>query len=124
MPSGDFSLLSFVFPYSERNLPFPDPSAIRIIRPSKNDKEKEQISVNLLLPDNTFDCAKDAPLQFGDVVEIPEREHGLSEPGIGLTTTQLESLGRCIRRKVTFIIKRSEERRVGKECRSRWRRWI
>ena len=105
MSAGGFSPQPLGIIYSKQKLPFPDPSWIRIVRPVKGGKEKEEIPVNLLKSDNSFDCTKDTMLQFGDVVEIPEREHALSESAAGLTGAQLASLGPCIRRKVTFIIK-------------------
>src|SRR3989442_15696244 len=45
---------------------------------------------------------------------LKERPEGAA-PAVALTTTQLEALRMVLAKEV-----RSEERRVGKECRSRW----
>jgi len=60
-------------------LPFPDFGRIIIRRPSQKTGGKEQeIKVSLLNNSNVVDCAKDVPVQFGDVIEIPESVHALN----------------------------------------------
>jgi ankyrin repeat protein len=87
-------------------LPFPDFSHVRIHRPEggKTGKSRE-ISVNLLSGTGSFDCGQDVPLEFGDIVEIPEREHPLSEDAKPLTNGQWLELEKCLQRRVTFIVK-------------------
>jgi len=70
-------------------LPFPDLTRITIVRPSRDSTNETRITVNLLNGTNGIDGSKDVPLQFGDVVEIPEREHALSEPPVGLTFEEM-----------------------------------
>ncbi len=65
--------------YDQILLTFPDLKNITIVRPSSNGTELKRIPVNLLNATNGVDCAQDQPLEFGDVVELPEREHKLSE---------------------------------------------
>lgn len=60
-------------------LPFPDFGRIIIRRPALKPGGKEQeIKVSLLNGKNLLDCAKDVPVEFGDVIEIPERVHALN----------------------------------------------
>ncbi len=61
-------------------IPFPDLSRVTIIRPSHESTNVMRIKVNLLNDTNGIECSKDMPLQFGDTVEISEREHILAEP--------------------------------------------
>jgi len=86
--------------------PFPDLSLIRILRPVKGKlAEMNEIRVRFLTASNTFDCAKDIPIQFGDQLEVPEREHGFTEKPVGLTTLEADSLKKCLARKVTFKVR-------------------
>ena len=70
-----------------------------------NPTQRQEISVNVLNSTNGIDCSKDIPLLFGDQIEIPEREHTLSEPMAGLTQDQWSDLTACLKRKVTFVVK-------------------
>ena len=64
---------------SWRALPFPDFGRIIIRRPSQKIGGKEQeIKVSLLNSSNVVDCARDVPVEFGDVIEIPESVHALN----------------------------------------------
>ncbi len=58
---------------------FPDLAHIVVSRPSTNGVAANRIEINLLNATNGVDCTRDLPLEFGDVVEIPEREHSLAE---------------------------------------------
>jgi len=88
------------------SFPFPDLSRIRILRPVKDKlAERNEIPVRFLTVSNTFDCAKDLPIQFGDQLDVPEREHGFTEQPVGLTPSQADSLKKCLSRKVTFKVK-------------------
>ncbi len=69
-------------------MPFPDLTRIVIVRPSHDSTNSTRITVNLLNSTNGVDCAKDVPLEFGDIVEIPERDHSLGDQPVGLTTSQ------------------------------------
>jgi ankyrin repeat protein len=88
------------------SLPFPDFASIKIHRPKAgNAGEKEAIAVNLLLDANGLDCTKDVWLQFGDIIEISEREHTLAEPPTVFGPGQDQDLLKCLQRKVTFSVK-------------------
>jgi len=71
---------------------FPDLKNIVIVRPSSNGKESKRIPVNLLDASSAVDCSRDLPLEFGDVVEIPEREHTLAEVPTFLTRSQFTAI--------------------------------
>ncbi len=63
-----------------QELPFPDFGQLVIHRPSREAGGKEQeIKVSLLNSADVVDCVKDVPLEFGDVVEVAERNHLLGE---------------------------------------------
>jgi ankyrin repeat protein len=73
-------------------LPFPDLSQVTIVRPAQGTTNLTRLTINLLNATNGIDCSKDVPLQFGDTVEIPERDHSLAEQQGGLTPVQVEAL--------------------------------
>lgn len=113
--------------YSEQSLPiangfygspdtsflrFPDLTRIIIHRPDRAAVGKQKnITVNLLKGTNGIDCARDVPLEFGDMVEIPFRDYSLSEPAVGLTKSQEDSITACVARKVRLIV-RGESREL------------
>jgi ankyrin repeat protein len=79
---NQFTLLEVIYHsayYRQGQLDFPDLSHIVVARPSANGAEVKRIPVNLLNETNGLDFSQDIPLQFGDVVEIPGREHALAE---------------------------------------------
>jgi hypothetical protein len=102
-----FTLFETLATASSLNIQYPDFSQLKIHRaePSKPGKSKE-IRVNPMLTPNTFDCAKDTWLEFGDVVEIPEREHTLTEPaGFYGNVFRGDTLTKCLARKVKFVVR-------------------
>lgn len=93
-------------------LAFPDLGALKIHRPTPGGTN-QQISVDLL-PSGTremrvasagLDCRHDLELQFGDVLEIPERDHPLSDPPVGLTESEHDQLVGCLQRNAKLIFK-------------------
>ncbi|HPY29494.1 MAG TPA: ankyrin repeat domain-containing protein [Verrucomicrobiota bacterium] len=91
---------------SPQTMPFPDLTQIRIQRFSPTQPvERKEIVVNLLNATNGIDCAQNLPLEFGDLIEIPEREHRLSEMPVGLTDQQRAELVRCIPKRVRVIFR-------------------
>ncbi|HTY89458.1 MAG TPA: ankyrin repeat domain-containing protein, partial [Candidatus Acidoferrum sp.] len=72
------NITTYVSPYNV--LTFPDFGQVIIHRPSrKPGGQGQEIKVSLLNSSNVLDCAKDVPVEFGDVIEIPERVHALNE---------------------------------------------
>ena len=87
-------------------MPFPDLTQIRIQRFSPTQPvERKEIVVNLLNATNGIDCAQNLTLEFGDLIEIPEREHRLSEMPVGLTDQQRAELVRCVPKQVRVIFR-------------------
>ncbi len=85
---------------------FPDLKRIIIHRPDRTPGGKEQvIPVNLLNTTNGVDCTKDLPLEFGDVVEIPVRDHALSESPSALSLPETVGFLDCLRRKVQLTVR-------------------
>jgi ankyrin repeat protein len=78
--------------YSQTSLPLPDLTRLTIIRHKQNTTNETHINVDLLNSTNGIDCSRDVPLEFGDVVEIPEREHALGDRPIGLTDYQRDAI--------------------------------
>jgi hypothetical protein len=74
-------------------------SRVVVVRPSTNGATAKRIEVNLLNATNGVDFSKDIPLEFGDVVEIPEREHTLAEPAIYLPKDQFMAIFIYLRNK-------------------------
>jgi ankyrin repeat protein len=102
-----FTLFETIASASYLNIQYPDFSQLRIHRPdpAKPGKSKE-IRINAMLTPTTFDCAKDTWLEFGDVIEIPEREHTLTEdPNYGSGAVKMDTLTKCLARKVKFVVR-------------------
>jgi ankyrin repeat protein len=100
---NQFTLLEAIGGFDQNNdrpnnpLAFADLSRIVVVRPNPNGATAKRIEVNLLNVTNGVDCAKDIPLEFGDVVEIPEREHTLAEPAIYLPKDQFMTIFNYLR---------------------------
>jgi ankyrin repeat protein len=91
-------------PVSE--IAFPDLSRIRVLRwvdPVKN--EKKILTTNLVNAAGLVLCESDLVLQFGDIVEIPEREYRLDENRVGLTGDQYGQLQKCLARQIEIVVK-------------------
>ena len=83
-------------------IPFPDFAHVMINR-LKADGAKEEIPVNLDSIFQSGDCAKNLRLEWGDVILIPQLDHQNNVSG-GLTQLERNTLGKCLLRKVTFIV--------------------
>ena len=90
--------------YSQASLPLPDLTRLTIIRHKQNTTNETRIKVNLLNPTNGIDCSRDMPLEFGDVVEIPEREHALGDRPIGLTDSQHDAMVNFLKGSVRLVV--------------------
>ena len=77
---------------------FPDLKHIVVVRPSTNGAAANRFPVDLLNATNVVDCARDLPLEFGDVIEIPEREHNLAEGATYLNSLQFGEIYRYLQR--------------------------
>ena len=84
--------------------PFPDFSNIQIIRQEPHGG-KRIIKFNLEDALISGDCGKDVLLEWGDVVDIPEKDHKLSETWTELSVEMRNTLSTCLERKVNITIK-------------------
>ncbi|HRZ38501.1 MAG TPA: ankyrin repeat domain-containing protein [Candidatus Paceibacterota bacterium] len=88
-------------------LAFPDLARIRIMRPLPEGAE-QVMPVDLSPVVKGEDCAADVWLEWGDVVEIPEEDHPLSQQWT-LPDDLREALKRCLDRKVRIQVKGEEK---------------
>jgi ankyrin repeat protein len=86
-------------------LPFPDLARVIIIRPSHGSTHESRLPVNLLNSTEGIDCSKDVPLEFGDVVEVPERDHSLGDRPVGLTDGQIRSIASYLKGNVQLVVR-------------------
>ncbi|MDA1276228.1 MAG: ankyrin repeat domain-containing protein [Verrucomicrobia bacterium] len=84
-------------------LQFPDFANV-VIKRFTSGKETE-IRVNLETAIQQADCSGDVPLEWGDIVEVPEKEHKLDEPWNGLGPDTLSALQKCLSRSVQISVK-------------------
>jgi hypothetical protein len=87
-----------------RPLPFPDLAHVRIRRPAPNLKSWKEQVIDLRPVLEAGDCSKDVPVEWGDVVEIPEADHPLNEQWSGFSRTELANLKKCLARHVEIVI--------------------
>ena len=86
------------------SLPFPDLAHVRIRRPAPDQKSWLDRTVDLRPVLESGDCSKDVPLEWGDMVEIPEADHPLNEQWPGFSRTELTNLLKCLTRQVEIVI--------------------
>jgi len=85
-------------------LAFPDFGKISISRLQKDGKIK-LIPVDLEKLLMAGDCSQDVPLDWGDVVEIPESDHIVGETWMGLADKERQTLWKCLGGKVAIVVK-------------------
>jgi hypothetical protein len=73
-------------------MPFPDLRRVVIVRPSHDSTNQTRIAVNLLEATNNIDSSKDVPLEFGDMVEIPQYDHPLGAAPVKLSDNQISAM--------------------------------
>jgi ankyrin repeat protein len=103
---GNWSQDSWTYNLNPVNnsLSFPDFSRIVIHRPQRRGTSWTNLKIDLAHALGSGECAADVPLQFGDVVEVPESDHVVNAPWIGLTTNQLMTLAHCLTRHLQINI--------------------
>ncbi len=84
-------------------LGFPDWSKVRILR-TASDGTQQTIEVNLTETIAQQNCAGDMPLQWGDIVEVPEEDHPLNASWEIPDALRL-TLKQCLGRKVEIRVK-------------------
>jgi hypothetical protein len=89
-----------------KSFAFPNLSELVIHRPSRTPGGQAQaIKVNLLNASNTVDCTQNIWLEFGDVIEIPERERTLTETTDHRILAYTAAMDDCIRKRVRLIVR-------------------
>jgi hypothetical protein len=90
--------------YRPRNgLVFPDFAKIKISR-VQPDGRTNLIDVKLDAAFTAGDCSADVPLQWGDIVEIPESDHKLNETWGSLPEPVADTLMKCLERKIDIVV--------------------
>jgi ankyrin repeat protein len=90
---------------SQGTLPFPDFAHVCIHRPARDLKTWKGQTVNVDPLMESGVGSADVPLEWGDVVEIPETDHPLGQSWDGLTTQQVANLAKCLARQVEVMVK-------------------
>ena len=94
-----------------RGFAFPDWRRVVIHRPSPDGTRGEEIPVDVDAWIASGDCLGDKPLKWGDLVEIPERDHPLDAAYEGAPKGLVNLWTNCLTRTVEFRI-RGETRSV------------
>jgi ankyrin repeat protein len=87
--------------WGTRNLSFPDLGRLLIRRPRENGTDWTDVPVNFLSLLSKTDCGLDVPVEWGDVVEVPETDHPVSERWRGFALTNVETIIKCLSRQIT-----------------------
>jgi hypothetical protein len=66
---------------------------------------EREITVDLEAILQSGDCSKDIWLEWGDVIEIPEKDHKINERWAGFPKKLLEALPKCLARTVSISVK-------------------
>ncbi len=102
---GEYDDSQVFFESRNQSLPFPDLAHIGIRRPASDLKGWKEQTVDFGSSLISGDCSNDMPLEWGDVVEIPEADHPLSEAWPGFSTIELTNLLKCLTRHVEIVVK-------------------
>jgi ankyrin repeat protein/tetratricopeptide (TPR) repeat protein len=86
-------------------VPFPEFSKVTVTRRDPKTGKLTEIPVDVAALVASEDSSKDIPLEWGDAVNIPDREHKLNEQWQGLPADFSWSLAKCLERKVTVVVK-------------------
>ena len=101
---------------------FPDWRRVVIHRPSPEGTRWEEIPVDVEAWIASGDCLGDKPLKWGDLVEIPERDHPIDAVFEGAPKGLVNLWTNCLTRTVEFRI-RGETRSVKLSLEADWRRF-
>jgi uncharacterized protein len=102
---GDGRMVSSTqFFWNNMPLGFPDLAHLHIRHPSADFKTWNEQIVDITACFNSGDSSKDVPLEWGDVVEIPETDHSRNEPWPHFSIAQMANLRACLTRHVSLIV--------------------
>jgi ankyrin repeat protein len=89
----------------DRGLSFPDFAQVRIRHPNPELTGWNVRRVDIAAALTSGECSADIHLELGDQVEIPEADHILGANWEGLSKETVESLKKCLARKIAIVIK-------------------
>lgn len=93
-------------------LPFPDWKRVVLRRADPDGMSWKEIPVDVTQIFAEGGCGRDVPLQWGDVLEIPERDHLIGETDFSPPPELFHAWQTCLSRSVTFTVGgKSESRR-------------
>ena len=84
---------------------YPDFANIRIRKPAADLKTWEEKRVDLSALLELGSCSVDVPVNWGEVIQLPELDHSLNESWTGFSRKQLETLKKCLTRSVQISVK-------------------
>lgn len=87
------------------SLRFPDWTRVVLRRPGLGGTNWTEIPIDLESAFTTHDCSNDRALQWGDVVELPERDYLVNERWESPATTARDTWIKCLARKVIITVK-------------------
>ena len=85
-------------------LRFPDLSRIKIHSPAKGGGTRSTLNADLTIRDEQTGSFRNAALQMGDVVEVPEADHPVNEYWQGLAEPDFHALSNAIVRTVSITV--------------------
>ena len=93
---------------SLRSLPFPDWKRVVIRRPDSDGAQWTEIPVDVEEIFAPGGCDKDVVLHWGDVIEVPERDHAIREQWPRLPVEAVNAWAQCLAREVTVHVQGKE----------------
>ncbi len=82
---------------------FPDLAHVHIRRPTADPKKWQEFTVDAKAILQSGNPTNDVPLQWGDVVEIPETDHAINDYWRGFSTTELAGFVKGLTHRVQII---------------------
>ena len=88
----------------EAGLAFPDFSKLKVIHLAENRRTNvEMVEVEKALAEG--DCSGNISLKWGDILEVPETDHKVTDVYGGLSEPVKDTLSKCLAREVEIIVK-------------------
>lgn len=89
--------------FKETGFPFPNLARVKIHRLEGNAEREILVDLEAIL--KSGDCSKDIWLEWGDVIEVPEKDHKLGEAWYGFSKELLETLPKCLEQTISISVK-------------------
>ncbi len=84
-------------------IPFPDLAHVTLDRLGDGTNRSTKLDLTPVL--DAGDCAADPKLEWGDVLEIPEKDHRLDQGWDGFSQDELSNIVHCLMRTVRIVVK-------------------